>query len=53
MLTFGVGSLAVKAVGSIEKGWGIESVYPALGLVSVVLVATIFLLIRKTGDLKT
>ncbi|MBW1679932.1 MAG: MFS transporter [Deltaproteobacteria bacterium] len=53
VLTFGVGSLAVKAVGSIEKGWGIESVYPALGLVSVVLVATIFLLIRKTGDLKT
>jgi len=47
VLTFGVGSIAVKMVGAIQKGIGIEAVFPALGCVSAVLVGTIWLLILK------
>lgn len=47
VLTFGVGALAVKDVGAIERSAGIHWVYPALGCVSIVLVLTIVALILK------
>jgi MFS family permease len=50
VLTFGVGSLSVKMVGAIKMAQGIEAVFPALGVVSIVLVAVILLLIRKTSQ---
>ena len=40
VLTFGVGSLAVKLVSWIQTHWSIEAVFPALGVVAVLLVAT-------------
>ncbi|MCG6892807.1 MAG: MFS transporter [Desulfobacteraceae bacterium] len=46
ILTFGVGSLAVMMVGAIENSWGIDWVFPVLGMVSVALVTTIVFLIR-------
>lgn len=46
VLTFGVGSLAVMMVGAVEKGWGIDWVFPTLGMVSVGLVIAILFLIR-------
>ena len=49
VLTFGVGSLAVKMVGGIERAWGITAVFPALGLVSVALVLTVLVLISRTS----
>ena len=49
ILTFGVGSLAVKMVGGLEHAYGITAVFPALGLVSVALVLTILVLISRTG----
>jgi len=48
VLTFGVGALAVKMIKTIETTFGIETVFYALGMVSVVLVAVIVILIRKT-----
>jgi len=53
ILTFGVGSLAVKMVEEIKVYWGIELVFPALALVSLVLVGIIALLISRTGPLKS
>jgi len=47
VLTFGVGSIAVMMVGAIEKGFGIEAVFPALGCVSILLVGSIWLLIVR------
>ena len=47
VLTFGVGSIAVQLVRYVEKSFGINHVFPILGLVSMVLVATIGLLIYK------
>lgn len=47
VLTFGVGALAVKGVGAIERSAGIQWVYPALGCVSIALVLTIVALILK------
>ncbi|MCD4717770.1 MAG: MFS transporter [Desulfobacterales bacterium] len=52
VLTFGVGSLAVKMVGGIKMTWGIEAVFPALGMVSIVLVGVVMLLIRKTSPIR-
>ena len=52
ILTFGVGALAVKMVGAIEGSWGLTWVFPALGLVSVVLVLTVLLLITRTGPIR-
>lgn len=49
VLTFGMGALAIKAVEAIEKGYGIEWVYPCLGCVSIVLVITIGVLIIRMG----
>ena len=51
ILTFGVGSLAVKLTGAVEKALGVTAVYPALGLVSIVLVSTILLLMFNTRHL--
>ena len=48
VLTFGVGALAVKMVAYIEAMAGIEAVFPALGVTSLILVAVIALLIFKT-----
>jgi NO-binding membrane sensor protein with MHYT domain len=47
VLSFGVGALAVKGVGAIERSAGIQWVYPALGCVSIVLVLTIAALVLK------
>jgi hypothetical protein len=47
VLTFGVGALAVKGVGAIERSAGLMWVYPALGCVSIVLVLSIAGLILK------
>lgn len=47
VLTFGVGALAVKGVGIVERSAGIQWVYPALGCVSIALVLTIVALILK------
>lgn len=48
VVTFGVGALAVKMVGGIQKNWGIESTFIALGIVSLVLLAAVVLLIQRT-----
>jgi len=48
VLTFGVGALAVKMIKTIETNSGIETVFYALGIVSVVLVVVIVILIQKT-----
>lgn len=48
VLTFGVGALAVKMIKAIEMSFGIETVFYALAMTSVVLVGVIVLLIRKT-----
>ncbi len=52
VLTFGVGALAVKMVEAVKVRMGIESVFPMLGLVSVMLVAGIMLLMLKTPRLQ-
>lgn len=51
VLTFGMGSLAVKGVEAVQKSAGILWVYPSLGCVSLVLVMTIGLLIVRTRTL--
>jgi len=48
VLTFGVGALAVKMIKIIETNFGIETVFYALGIVSVMLVGVIVILIQKT-----
>ena len=48
VLTFGVGALAVKMIKIIETNSGIETVFYALGIVSVMLVGVIVILIQKT-----
>ncbi|MCP4347033.1 MAG: MFS transporter [Desulfobacterales bacterium] len=48
VLTFGVGSLAVKMVGAIKVHKGIEAVFPALSLISLMLVGVILVLIYNT-----
>jgi hypothetical protein len=47
VLTFGMGALAVKGVQAIEGSFGIPWVYPSLGCVSLLLVATIGVLIIR------
>lgn len=49
ILTFGVGALAVKLVALIETCLGIEYIFPALGLVSILWVILGAVLIRKTA----
>ena len=53
VLTFGVGSLAVKLVRFVESARGIDAVFPALGLVSVLLVCWILVLIRVSPPLRS
>lgn len=48
VLTFGIGSLSVMVVGAVERAWGLEQVYTLLGFVTLVLVASIGLLIWRT-----
>jgi MFS family permease len=50
VLTFGVGAVAVKMVEKIEKNYGIEPIYPVLGIISLLLVAVIGLLIYHTRN---
>ena len=48
ILTFGVGTLSVKLIQSIEQSRGIEHVFPALGTISLLLVLMIGILIAAT-----
>jgi MFS family permease len=48
VLTFGVGALAVKMITVIKTTFGIETVFYALAIISIVLVGVILMLIRKT-----
>ncbi len=50
ILTFGVGSFSVKMLQYIEARWNVEASFVALGIVSILLVATISLLIRHTQE---
>ncbi len=49
ILTFGVGSLAVKMMAWIDGIWGISSTFLALGSVSIVLVSSVLVLIWWTN----
>jgi len=49
VFTFGVGALGVKMAQWIDKAWGIEATFLALGLTSVLLVASIVALILWTN----
>jgi len=49
VLTFGVGALAVKMTQAIEARWGIESCYLALSFLSVLIVASILVLVAWTN----
>lgn len=48
ILTFGVGSFSVKMAEFIEKSYGVEKVFFALGGVSTLLVITVIILIHNT-----
>ncbi len=52
VLTFGVGALAVKMIKQVEQAWGLEAIFPSLGLVSLALVLAIGVLIRLTPKMK-
>ncbi|UCH22587.1 MAG: MFS transporter [Deltaproteobacteria bacterium] len=49
VLTFGVGAVAVKMAAAIETTVGIQAVFPALGMTSLILVGVIVFLIFKTS----
>jgi predicted MFS family arabinose efflux permease len=53
VFTFGVGALAIKLVQVIEGQWSLAAVYPSLGIVSLLLVASIGILIRSTPPLRS
>ncbi len=48
ILTFGVGSLAVRLVGWVKASWSIQAVFYVMSLVSLCIVITIFVLILAT-----
>lgn len=48
VLTFGVGSVAVIAAGAVEAAWGISQVFSMVAVVTVLLVASIGVLIWRT-----
>ncbi|MBW2306033.1 MAG: MFS transporter [Deltaproteobacteria bacterium] len=50
VLTFGVGALAVKMMGGIQRVWGIETAFPSLGIISLALVGFVVLLISHTNQ---
>jgi hypothetical protein len=49
VLTFGVGSLAVQVAARIQSVWGLEAVFTTLGVTSILIAATILLLIAITN----
>lgn len=49
VLTFGVGSLAVKLVAALQNRAGIEAVFTGLATISLLLVMIIVVLIRRTS----
>jgi len=51
ILTFGVGSLAVKMVGFIEGSWGLQAVFPTLGFVTIILIGSVVFLIITSSSL--
>jgi len=53
VLTFGVGSLAVKMMEGVKVNWGIGAAFPMLGLVSLMLVCGITVLIFNTRNLRS
>ena len=53
VVTFGVGALAVKLIKMVEHIWGVEAVFPSLGVVSLALVAAIGVLIVVTSKMKS
>ena len=53
VLTFGVGAVAVKMIQVVESRWGLEAVYPSLGVVSLFLVAAIGVLIICTPRMRS
>ncbi len=53
VLTFGVGAVAVQIVRNVEQVLGIQYVFPALGLISILLVFVIGVLIYKVPVLRS
>jgi hypothetical protein len=53
VLTFGVGALAVKLIKGVELHWGLDAVFPSLGIVSLALVAAIGVLIAFTPKMRS
>ncbi len=53
VLTFGVGAVAVQIVRLVEQNFGLSSVFPVLGLVSIGLVLVIVILIKKVPPLRS
>lgn len=52
VLTFGVGALAVKMASGVQEAWGIQYVFTAMGLVTLLLLASIGVLIKLTQPMK-
>lgn len=52
ILTFGVGALSVKMMKAIKLNYGIEMAFPALGIVSFILVLGILVLIYRTRNIQ-
>jgi len=53
VLTFGLGALAVKMIKLVEQDYGLEAVFPALGLVSLALVGAIGVLLMITPNMRS
>lgn len=53
VVTFGVGSFAVKLVEMVKSGGTLNGVYPVLGSISILLVITILLLIKVTPSMRS
>ncbi len=53
VLTFGLGALSVKMIEAIKMYKGIEAVFPALSLISLMLVGVILVLIYKTPPIRS
>ena len=53
VLTFGVGALVVKMIKMVEDTWGLEAVFPSLGIVSLALVGVIGVLILLTPRMRS
>ena len=52
ILTFGVGSLAVRLVGWVKAAWSIQAVFYVMSIVSLCIVITIFTLMLATKGLE-